>query len=92
MPYSWYVTFEVQKRGVLLRRRSPRATETFETEEQAREFARAKFNEGLMVHAGTVNPYLPRRTIPLSDIPGWLDNQLQDDLTDARGSGREEPG
>ena len=91
MPYSWYVTFEVKKRGCCLEGEAHEQPE-FETEEQAREFARAKFNEGLMVHAGTVNPYLPRRTIPSSDIPGWLDNQLQDDLTDARGFGREEPG
>jgi hypothetical protein len=92
MTHSWYVTFEVHKRGTLQRRRSPRATKTFETEEEAREFARAKFDEGLIVHAGTVIPHLPRRTIPSSDIPAWLDDQHQDDHTDARGSDRKEPG
>ena len=55
MPYTWYVTFEVQKRGVLPRRRSPRATRNFETETEAKDFARAKFNEGLIVYAGTIN-------------------------------------
>ena len=92
MPYAWYVTFEVHKRGTLQRRRSPRATKTFETEKEAREFARAKFDEGLIVHAGTLNPYLPRRTIPSSDVPSWLDDQREDDLADARGSERKEPG
>jgi hypothetical protein len=92
MPYAWYVTFEVHKRGTLHRRRSPRATETFETEKEAREFARAKFNEGLIVHAGTLNPHLPRRTIPSSDVPGWLDDQREEDPADAHGSDRKSPG
>ena len=73
MPYTWYVTFEVQKRGVLPRRRSPRATRRFETEKEARDFARAKLNEGLTVYAGTINPHLPRQLIPSKRIPSWLE-------------------
>jgi hypothetical protein len=73
MSHSWYVTFEVlPKSGTLVRRRSPRLTKTFETEADAREFARTKFEEGLIVTAGTINPHLPRRAIPSADIPGWL--------------------
>ena len=72
MPYTWYVTFEVQKRGVLPRRRSPRATRRFETEKEARDFAQAKFDEGLTVYAGTINPHLPRQLIPSRSIPSWL--------------------
>jgi hypothetical protein len=86
MLHAWYVTFEAHKRGTLHRRRSPRETKTFETEKEAKEFARARFHEGLIVHAGTVNPHLPRRTIPSSDIPDWLDEQHQDDQADAHGS------
>ena len=89
---SWYVTFEVPTRGTLQRRRCPRATKTFKSENEAKEFARAKFNEGLIVHAGTVNPHLPRRTIPSSDIPGWLDDQHQDDQAEPHGSDSKEPG
>jgi hypothetical protein len=93
MPFTWYVTFEVHKRGTLLKRRSPRASKLFETEEQAKDFARAKFNEGLIVHAGTIIPHLPRRTIPSSNVPAWLDGQPeQDDQDDAQGSDGEEPG
>jgi hypothetical protein len=93
MTYAWYVTFEVHKRGTLLRRRSPRATKTFETEKEAKEFAREKFNEGLIVHAGTINPHLPRRTIPSSDVPNWLDDQReQPDQHCAQGADRKEPG
>jgi hypothetical protein len=72
MPYTWYVTFEVQKRGVLPRRRSPRATSRFETEKEARDFARARFDEGLTVYAGTINPHLPRQLINPRSIPSWL--------------------
>ena len=92
MPYAWYVTFELQKRGTLQKRRSPRETRTFETEREAREFARAKFHEGLVVHAGTLNPHLPRRTIPSSDVPDWLDDQREKDPADAHGSDRNEAG
>lgn len=92
MPFAWYVTFEVHKRGTLQRRRSPRETKTFATEKEAREFARAKFDEGLIVHAGTLNPHLPRRTIPSSDVPGWLEDQREEDPADAHDSHRKEPG
>jgi hypothetical protein len=93
MTDTWYVTFEVHKRGTLLKRRSPRATRTFETEEEARDFARAKFNEGLIVYAGTIIPHKPRRTIPSSDIPAWLGDEREQQHQDrAHGPDRKEPG
>lgn len=93
MTYTWYVTFEVHKRGTMLKRRSPRATRTFETEAEAREFARAKFNEGLIVHAGTIIPHKPGRTIPSSDIADWLDGEReQQDRDDAQGADKKGPG
>ena len=93
MAYTWYVTFEVHKRGTLLRRRSPRATRTFETEAEAKDFARAKFNEGLIVYAGTIIPHKPRRTIPSSDIPAWLGDEREQQHQDrAHGPDRKEPG
>ena len=49
MSHTWFVTFEVQRRGVLPERRSPRATVTFETEAEAKGFARTKLNEGLVM-------------------------------------------
>ncbi|MET4719123.1 hypothetical protein ABIF63_003229 [Bradyrhizobium japonicum] len=69
---TWYVTFEVQRRGVLPRQRSPRETKTFGTEQEAKLFARAKRDEGLSVFAGTINPQLPKRLIPSSGINAWL--------------------
>jgi hypothetical protein len=82
MPYTWYVALEVQKRGALPRRRSPRATRTFENETDAKNFARAKFNEGLIVYAGTINPYSPRKVIPSSSIPLWLERRQEQETTD----------
>jgi hypothetical protein len=49
-------------------------TETFETESEAADFARTKFNRGLIVTAGTINPRLPRKAIPSEEIPTWLES------------------
>jgi hypothetical protein len=74
MNHTWYVTFEVPRSGTLVQRRNPRLTKTFDIEAEARDFARTKFNEGLIVTAGTVNPHLPRRAIPSAEIPAWLES------------------
>ena len=60
MKHTWYVTFEVPTDGTLSRRRHPRLTKTFETEAAAKDFARTKFDDGLIVTAGTIIPHLPR--------------------------------
>jgi hypothetical protein len=73
MNHIWYVTFEVPKSGTLVQRRNPRLSKTFETEAEARTFARTKFNAGLIVTAGSINPHLPRRAIPSEEIPAWLE-------------------
>jgi hypothetical protein len=49
-------------------------TDTFDTEAEARDFARTKFDAGLIVSAGTINPHLPRRAIPSEEIPDWLES------------------
>jgi len=55
MTPTWYVTFEVRSYGVLPKRRSPRETRTFVTEDDAKLFARVKFVEGAVVFAGTIH-------------------------------------
>jgi hypothetical protein len=82
MTRTWYVTFEVQQRGVLPKRRNPRVTRLFDTKAEAKNFAREKFNEGLSVYAGTINPHVPKEIIPSRSIPRWLD-----DAPDAADSG-----
>jgi hypothetical protein len=82
MKHTWYVSFEVPKRGTLVRRRSPRSTKTFETETDAKNFARMKFNDGLIITAGTIIPHLPRRAIASGSIPSWLDHGQDQESTD----------
>ena len=71
MSPTWYVTVEVRP-GVLPRPRSPRLTSTFETEAEAKNFARTKLREGRIVFAGTINPFTPRRTVPSHEIATWV--------------------
>ena len=77
MKHTWYVTFEVPRRGTLVRPRSPRSTQTFETEAKAKAFARMKFDDGLTVTAGTINPYSPRTAIASEGIPRWLEPEQE---------------
>ena len=70
MKLTWYVVFAVPKTA---KRRGRRVTETFENESQAREFARKKTAEGLLVNAGTINPHLPKRAIASTDIQQWIE-------------------
>jgi hypothetical protein len=86
MNHVWYVTYEVPRSGTLVQRRNPRLTKTFDTEAEAREFARTKFDCGLIVTAGTIIPHLPRRAIPSEEIPAWLESGSTQDTND-----REEP-
>ena len=83
---TWYVTFEVRKRGILPKQRCPRETRTFVTEAEAKAFARSKLDEGLTVFAGTINPHTPKRLVPSSQIYTWLaDEQVGNEPTDGEG-------
>ena len=82
MAPTWYVTFELPRRGTLVRRRSHRSTITFETETEAKDFARAKFDEGLVVTAGTIIPHLPRRAIASGSISSWLAEGQEQETAD----------
>jgi hypothetical protein len=76
---TWYVIFEIPWRGTAVRSRRSRSTQTFETEMEAKNFARAKFDEGLVVTAGTIIPHLPRRAIASGSITAWLDEGREQD-------------
>ena len=76
VPPTWYVTFEIRKRGLLAKKeRSPRETRIFGTEAEAKGFARDKLEEGLVVFAGTINPHTPKRLILFNDVSDWLAGQ-----------------
>jgi len=69
---TWYVSYVAS--GDPSGDRVRRATKTFAGEHEAREFARAKFEAGdKALIAGTINPETPKRVIPSSAIPDWLD-------------------
>ncbi len=74
MNHTWYVTFEVPRSGTLVQRRNPRLTKAFDTEAEARDFARTKFDGGLILSAGSLNPHLPKRAIPPVEILVWLES------------------
>jgi len=76
---TWYFTFETRKRGELSKKeRSHRETRTFATEAKAKRFAQQRFREGLVVFAGTINPYSPKRLILFPAIPDWLTGQARE--------------
>jgi len=52
---------------------------------EAKNFARAKFDEGLVVTAGTIIPHLPRRAIASASIPSWLEEGREQDNGDLGG-------
>ena len=82
MPATWYVTFELRKRALLSgRRRNPRATRRFATEAEARSFARAKLDEGLVVFAGTINPQFPKQLVTSAEIPEWVEADLTENAS-----------
>jgi hypothetical protein len=65
---TWYVSFELPQG----KRAFARATKTFPNEREAKKFARAKLVDTPNVTAGTLNPYLPKRTIAATQILEWL--------------------
>ena len=76
MRHTWYVTFEVQSLGVLPKPRHPRLTKTFETETEAKLFAKEKLDQGLVVTAGTLNPYAPKQIVSSSAMSVWLQSTV----------------
>jgi hypothetical protein len=70
---TWYVSFEVA--GL---RAKTRISESFQTEGEAKTFARAKLAEHSYVAAGTINPHLPKRTIASAQLLDWLDEEPND--------------
>jgi hypothetical protein len=70
---TWYVSFELPKALKQPGRRITRATETFLSESEAKEFARAKYAAGLKINAGTINPHMPKRAIAWIDVHRWLE-------------------
>jgi hypothetical protein len=69
---AWYVSYVAS--GDISGERAYRATRTFASEREAKSFAKARFDAGdKTLVAGTLNPVAPKRVVPSSAIPDWLD-------------------
>ena len=59
----------------MIERRSPRLTRTFQTEAEAKDFAREKYGEGLIVSAGTMHAGDKRMTTTLCTVEFLADGK-----------------
>ena len=55
-----------------------RKTETFQNEQDAKAFAKAKLADGSNINAGTLNPHQPKRIIRSVQIFDWLNEPDED--------------
>jgi hypothetical protein len=67
---TWYVSFETSSQG---RRPFARLTETFASEREAKQFAKAKVEPTQNVTAGTINPHTPKRIVTPMQVPDWVE-------------------
>ncbi len=67
---TWFVSYETSRQE---KRPFVRQTETFTTEQEAKQFAKSKLVETLNITAGTLNPYQPRHAVTSMQVPDWVD-------------------
>jgi hypothetical protein len=67
---TWYVSFETSSQG---KRPFARLTETFASERDAKQFAKAKMGPTQNITAGTINPHQPKRTVTPTQVPDWVE-------------------
>ncbi len=68
----WYVAFRRPDHATVVYGRN---SKMFQTEIEAKQFARKRLEEGCDVSAGTVNPHRPRQTIGPLQILMWLESR-----------------
>jgi hypothetical protein len=68
--HIWFVSYK--RVGSI--RESARQAETFASELEAKNFARARIDDKNM-YAGTINPCRPKRTVSSHQIADWLDEE-----------------
>lgn len=61
---------------MLPKHRHPPLTKTFETETEAKLFAKEKLDHGLVVTAGTLHPNAPQQIISSNAMSVWLQSAL----------------
>jgi hypothetical protein len=80
--HIWYVSFEVPRAPIGEKRPYSRKTRTFQSEIEAKTFAREKLQDSPTVNAGTLNPFLPKRLITSAQIYEWLEAPLSSESED----------
>jgi hypothetical protein len=82
LKHIWYVSFEVPRAPIGEKRPYSRKTRTFQSEIEAKAFAKEKLQASLNVNAGTLNPFLPKRVITSAQIYQWLEAPLSSENAD----------
>ena len=75
----WFVSVNTPKQQGPVSSRAPsaRQTKSFPTEDEAKQFAKAKLSEGMKVTAGTLSPHQPiRRNITALEINRWIEEEV----------------
>jgi hypothetical protein len=75
----WFVSVDTPKQQGRVSSRAPsaRQTKSFPTEDEAKQFAKAKLSEGMKVTAGTLSPHQPiRRNITALEINRWIEEEV----------------
>jgi hypothetical protein len=72
-PDIWYVSYRsnINPKGGN-EERYVRATRRFKTEAEAKQFAQEIIKKGWSAIAGTLNPYVPKKTVPSTKILDWI--------------------
>jgi hypothetical protein len=68
---KWFVSYERKDREPG-RNHPLRKAETFQNEQEAKAFAKARLADSLNINAGTLNPHQPKRTISSKQVFDWL--------------------
>jgi hypothetical protein len=64
---TWYVSCEA-----CVTRRHVRSSVSFESESEAKQFAKEALASRKAVYAGTINPHVPKRFIPAEKVDDWI--------------------
>jgi hypothetical protein len=82
LKHIWYVSFEMPRAPIGEKRPYSRKTRTFQSEIEAKNFAKEQLQGSPNVNAGTLNPFLPKRVITSAQIYEWLEAPLSSESED----------
>jgi len=82
LKHIWYVSFEMPRAPIGGKQPYSRKTSTFQSEDEAKNFAKEKLQNSRNVNAGTLNPFLPKRVITSAQIYEWLETPVSSESED----------